>query len=197
MHGIDLLDSMALHSVAVRRMSKQLLLLIGVIILSLHSPAAAGSQNLPSSSLNLDLVVLIDDSSSLQNDQLRLRAAKFLVDYLRVNATQAYYRVAIASFDDQVRPKNSVALRLLERDDSTIRDGIRSEPRSNKLRYTDFAPAFDFARDQLRPLFGSKTPKVVLLFTDGEPESPSQQVDSQHYFSADGRLASVVNELLN
>ncbi len=143
---------------------------------------------------SLDVIMLIDNSTSMignDPDGLRVRAAKFLVDYLRANAEAmgTNYWVGVANFGREIG--DTVSLHLLQ--DDTIRDRIHEE----RLGQTDFHPPLQFARNELRRDFDSGKKMAVILFTDGRPQltgTPMTEDELQSYF---GDLVPLVNELQN
>jgi hypothetical protein len=159
---------------------------------------------------NLDIILLIDNSRGMSQalggdpasdpDGLRIRAAKFLVDFLKANAeaTGANHRVGVVSFGGVV--SDTIPLRPV--DDNAVRDRIHDEV----IDYTDFRPALRYALGELKSKsFNSGNKMAVVLFTDGQPwpvgAGEPTVTDTQKYFSpADqdpNHLAGLVQAIQN
>ena len=185
------------------------LILLPIVVLSLWLSSPALSQGIEDTPINLDVILLIDNSRSMSigdpendisptdPDGLRVGAARFLVDYLRASAgvLGGNYRVGVANFGGEVG--DSIPLRLLR--DDTVRDSIKPEV----IEFTDFYGPLDIALGELRPKsFGTGNAMTVILLTDGQPWLPSGRLtgeDLKNYFdpgSLDPRsIAPLVREL--
>ncbi len=152
---------------------------VGLAFLLLWSSASVWGQEPGGRPVNLDVILLIDNSTSMSRgtwetgappsdpEGLRIQAAKFLVDYLRANAEtlEANYRVGVVSFGGKV--SDVISLRLLQ--DDTVRDSIRLE----QIDSTDFGGPLQFALQEFRAKsFGAGNKLAVILFTDGRPKLP-------------------------
>ena len=171
-----------------------------VAILSVLWPTGGvWGQDTGDGSTDLDIILLIDNSSSMSGgdfvsdpDELRIRAARFLVDYLQANAETlgANYRVGVISFGGEVG--DTIPLRLLR--DDTLGDHIRPD----NIPFTDFREPLQVALQELKAQsFGYGHNMAVILFTDGRPElEDGELVD---YFQDDedddADLASLVSAL--
>ncbi len=160
---------------------------LGLILLTLMPLTAWGQEpdNNP-----LDVILLIDNSESMsQNDPhaLRIRAATYLVDYLRIDAerVKANHRVGTASFGGVV--SDSTSLRLLK--DETVHETIRAE----MIPKTDFLPPLQFARDELRrESFNTGNEMIIILFTDGRPDLGNAEALDAYF---DEKIGPLVKEL--
>lgn len=153
--------------------------------------------------VNLDIILLIDNSWSMSHqdpvteappsdpEELRVRAAKFLVDYLRANAEilEANFRVGAASFGGVV--SDTVSLRLLR--DEAVREGIHAE----EILHTDFRAPLQFALRELEAGAGTDHRTAVILLTDGRPQltdDPMTEPELRAYFEDLGSLIGDLRE---
>jgi hypothetical protein len=175
---------------------------IGLALLFVRPSAYVWGQEPGGRPANLDVILLIDNSWSMSHgdpatgtppsdpEGLRVRAAKFLVDYLRVNAETlgANYRVGVGSFGGVV--SDVVSLRLLQ--DDTVRDAIHAE----EIQFTDFRGPLQFALQEFEVKgFGTGNKMAVILLTDGRPDltgPPMTEQELRDYFED---LAPLVGEL--
>ncbi len=153
------------------------------------------AQSTPNTAPNLDVILLIDNSGSMQTsdpEQLRIRATQFLLDYLSANTTSqpANYRAGLANFGGEIG--DTFTLRLLP--DDTLRNNLRAE----RIEGTEFTAPLRFAINEFRLKSDPATRKVILLVTDGQPGPEGEAlagVELQDYF--DDQLAPMVGELQN
>ena len=145
-------------------------IIIGCMISSLWSTLSTHAEPQIESRVNIDIILLVDNSTSMTKtdpDEMRIRAAQFLLDYLRVNANtqHANYRVGLANFGGRGGGDggDTVYLRLLQ--DDTIRDSLHVQTVNGEG--TDFAGALTFAFNELHQT-DPQTKKVVVLLTDGQ-----------------------------
>jgi hypothetical protein len=175
---------------------------IGLALLFVRPSAHVWGQEPGGRPANLDVILLIDNSWSMSKgdpatgtppsdpEELRIRAAKFLVDYLRANAETlgANYRVGVVIFGGVV--SDVTPLRLLQ--DDTVRDSIRAE----EIRLTDFRGPLQFALREFEAKgFGTGNKMAVILLTDGRPDltgPPMTEQELRDYFED---LAPLVGEL--
>ncbi len=175
---------------------------IGLALLSLWFSAHVWAQEPGDSPANLDVILLIDNSMSMSHadlvtgappsdlEGLRIRAAKFLVDYLRANAetSRANHRAGVVSFGGVVG--DVASLRLLE--DDAVREGIRAE----EIQFTDFRGPLQFALREFRAKsFGTGNRMAIVLFTDGRPNLADAPVTEQELRTYYENLAPLVGEL--
>ena len=173
---------------------------IGLALLSLWFSVHVWAQEPGGRPVSLDVILLIDNSMSMSRavagappsdpEELRVRAAKFLVDYLRANAETvgANYRVGVGSFGGVV--SDVTPLRLLQ--DDTVRDSIRAE----EIRLTDFRGPLQFALREFEARgFGTGNKMAVILFTDGRPDLTGIPMTEQELGAYFEDLAPLVNEL--
>ncbi|MBI3241797.1 MAG: VWA domain-containing protein [Chloroflexi bacterium] len=152
--------------------NRMLIRLISLWVLLAHALGLSGSSPVAraqteTSTSSLDLVLLIDSSTSmLDSDRagLRVDAAVFLLEFIQeVAGVQGLsVRFAAANFGGE-SVTDAVALRPLQGDAAQNAIRLRADSES-----TLFAPALNFAIDQLQDTGDSQ--KVVILFTDGLPE---------------------------
>jgi hypothetical protein len=173
----------------------------------MRAGGAAGPE-IGAGSPNLDIILLIDNSAGMSQalagdpasdpNELRIRAAKFLVDFLKANAeaTGANHRVGVASFGGVI--SDTIPLRPLG--DNVVRDRIHGEV----IDYTDFRPALRYALGELKgKSFGSDNKMAVVVFTDGQPwpvgAGEPTITDTQKYFLPTDQdpksLAALLREL--
>ena len=175
---------------------------IGLVLLFVWPSAYVWAQEPGGRPVNLDVILLIDNSMSMSHEDavtgappsdpegLRIRAAKFLVDYLRANAEtlRANYRVGAGSFGEAV--SDAISLGLLQ--DETVREGIHAEV----IRLTDFRGPLQFALQEFEARsLGTGNKMAVVLFTDGCPnltDAPMTEQELRAYFED---LAPLVGEL--
>jgi hypothetical protein len=173
--------------------------LLGVALASLLllSTTGARAQQPDAGPVNLDVILLIDNSMSMSEGEppsdpegLRVRAARFLVDYLWANAETAgaNYRVGVVSFGGVV--SDVIPLRLVG--DEAVRDGIRAE----EIEYTDFQGSLEYALREFRAKsFDTGNRTAVILLTDGRPNPAGRgltDVELEAYFAD---LAPLVRDL--
>ena len=186
------------------RLKVLLAALLGTVLLLLIAflPTRLLAQRPDDQTVNLDIILLIDNSWSMSNEDpvtedppsdpegLRIRAAKFLVDYLRANADtlDANFRVGVVSFGGVV--SDTMPLRLLQ--DETVREGIGAE----EILFTDFRGPLRFAHREFRASsFGSSNKKAVILFTDGRPQLTDNPMSEQELEAHFDDLAPLVGDL--
>lgn len=124
----------------------------------------------------LDVILLIDSSPSMEGSDptdMRITAARFLVDYLEAisQVAERNYRVGIANFGANLGW--TLPLRSLS---GLNRDAIVAE----KIAFTDFRPALDFAgKEFAEKSYDAEPPRqlAIIIFTDGEPELSLQERD--------------------
>ena len=184
------------------RRLRSLILGIGLARLFVWPSAHVWAQEPGGGPVNLDVILLIDNSLSMSHEDpvtgappsdpegLRIQAAKFLVDYLRANAetSRANHRAGVVSFGGVVG--DVASLRLLQ--ENTVRDGIRAE----EIQFTDFRGPLQFALREFRAKsFGTGNRMAAVLFTDGRPQltgTPMTEQELRDYFED---LAPLVGEL--
>lgn len=176
---------------------------IGFAFLCLWLSVSVWGQESGGRPVNLDVILLIDNSMSMSRwssatgappsdpEGLRVQAAKFLVDYLRANAETlgANYRVGVVSFGGRV--SDVIPLRVLQ--DDTVRDAIRVE----SIEATDFGGPLQFALQEFRAKsFGTGNKMAAILFTDGRPGLPNPLTGQElaEYFDALGPLVDELRE---
>lgn len=178
------------------------IILVALLLVSLSAPVAGqGTDGAPT---NLDIILLIDNSRSMSEanprdprtptdpDALRVRAARFLVDYLRADEETlgGNYRVGVVSFGGTVG--DFQPLRLLQGD--TVRDNIVPEI----INYTDFRAPLETALHEFEAKsFGTGNQMAVILFTDGRPQPIDEPLTDQQlleYF-ADPELRDTVGAM--
>lgn len=165
------------------------------VILMLCITVVAYAQPQPDPGHNIDAILLIDNSRSMQTtdpDTLRLRATRFLLDYLRTNArTQgANYRIGLANFGYHVGTSDH--LQLLQ-DNMTWHSLV-----TETITGTEFVAPLEYAAKELRQGSDRETSKVVVLLTDGQPGPEGQALEDaklERYFSNDSKLSAIVQEL--
>jgi hypothetical protein len=181
--------------------------LLGLLGSAMRAGGAAGPE-IGAGSPNLDIILLIDNSAGMSQalagdpasdpNELRIRAAKFLVDFLKANAeaTGANHRVGVASFGGVI--SDTIPLRPLG--DNVVRDRIHGEV----IDYTDVRPALRYALGELKgKSFGSDNKMAVVVFTDGQPwpvgAGEPTITDTQKYFLPTDQdpksLAALLREL--
>ncbi|MDY6877153.1 MAG: vWA domain-containing protein [Chloroflexota bacterium] len=141
--------------------------------------------------------MLIDNSWSMSREdppsdpeELRIHAARFLVDYLRTIADTrgANYRVGVVSFGGEV--SSVIPLRLLQ--DGTVRDDIHAE----EIQFTDFRAPLLFTTQEFKTKsFGTGNKMAVILFTDGRPNMMDAPMSEQELLDYFEDLAPLVGEL--
>ena len=193
---------MALTKPARSRLLIGCVLGIGLALLFVRSSAYVWAQEPGDRPVSLDVILLIDNSWSMSHgnpvtgvppsdpEELRIRAAKFLVDYLRANAetVEANYRVGVVSFGGEV--SDVIPLRLLQ--DDTVREGIQAE----EIRRTDFLGPLQFATKEFREKsFGTGNRMAVILLTDGRPNLTDVPMSEQELLDHFEDLAPLVGEL--
>ncbi len=178
--------------------------ILGIVLalLFVRSSAYVWAQEPGDRPVSLDVILLIDNSWSMSHgnpvtgvppsdpEDLRIRAAKFLVDYLRANAEAlgANYRVGVVSFGGEVG--DVIPLRLLQ--DDTVREGIQAE----EIRRTDFLGPLQFATKEFREKsFGTGNRMAVILLTDGRPNLTDVPMSEQELLDHFEDLALLVGEL--
>ncbi|MCK4473254.1 MAG: VWA domain-containing protein, partial [Anaerolineae bacterium] len=177
---------------------------IGLALLFVWPSAHVRGQEPGGGPVNLDVILLIDNSMSMSHadlvtgappsdpEGLRVRAAKFLVDYLRANAetSRANHRAGVVSFGGVVG--DVASLRLLQ--ENTVRDGIRAE----EIQFTDFRTPLQFALREFRAKsFATENRMAVVLFTDGRPQltgTPMAEQELRDYFDDLAPLAGELQE---
>ncbi|HEB78317.1 MAG TPA: VWA domain-containing protein, partial [Methylothermaceae bacterium] len=158
-------------------------LLAGLVILLIQSIVIAQGEQSPTSVTPLDVILLIDSSPSMEKtdpDQLRVHAARFLLDYLEATSQVlgVNYRGGVVNFGGTIG--KTASLRPLQ--GGAVRDSIVAE----RIPFTDFRPPLDFALREFRARsFGSGNTMAIVLFTDGEPQLGKErlsQQDKERYF---------------
>jgi len=136
-------------------------------------------------STNIQIVLLIDDSGSMQTNDpqhLRNQIAKDLVNGLTTLHGDPVLRlqdvqVAVIHFtndvieDDPKNPAVKLKPELIKITASTVDELFRSiswQPEHNQMQTTDFTKPFEKAKDLFAE--GDCTHRSILLFTDGTPE---------------------------
>jgi hypothetical protein len=143
------------------------LLASGVALCLLSSATAYGQQTTPKPA-PLDVMLLIDNSpSNARTDpkNLRISAAKFLLDYLELSSQVigVNCRAGVANFGGKLG--DVVPLRPVQ--GGEIIKALRPE----KIQFTDFRPPLDYALKEFKARsFGVGNNMAVILFTDGTPE---------------------------
>jgi hypothetical protein len=176
---------------------------IGIVLLFTSSVYVWGQEPEDRPVVSLDVILLIDNSWSMSNkdlktgappgdpDELRIRASQFLVDYLRVNAEVlgANYRVGAISFGGTVG--KVIPLHLLQ--DDVVRDSIQAEV----ILLTDFQAPLERTLEELRAeSFGAENKMAAILLTDGRPDragDPMTEEELHAYFEED--LTPLTDEL--
>lgn len=139
----------------------------GVALCLLSSATAYGQQTTPKLA-PLDVMLLIDNSpSNARTDpkNLRISAAKFLLDYLELSSqvVGVNCRAGVVNFGGKLG--EVVSLRPVK--GGEIIKALRPE----KIPFTDFRPPLDYALGEFKPRsFGVGNTMAVILFTDGTPE---------------------------
>ena len=174
---------------------------IGLALLFVWPSTYVGGQEPGGRPVDLDIILLIDNSMSMSHEDpvtgappgdpegLRIRAAKFLVDYLGANAETlgASYRVGVASFGGVVN--DVVPLRLLQ--DDTVREGIHAE----EIQFTDFRGPLQFALREFRAKsLDTGNKMATILLTGGRPQLTDAPVTEQELRSYFENLAPLVGE---
>jgi len=152
-------------------------LVLGALALQLFvAPIATSATAARSSSLvveSLDLVILVDESSSLKpaDVQAEIQAVAGLVARRELSNKSLKVRIAIAGFGsgenavDEKCPPLIVTTRNV-RDLIDCSDLVRR--RSKSGQHTDFAKALSYASQTFRNLGTSASARVVILMTDGK-----------------------------
>jgi len=140
-----------------------------VALCFLWSTGYVWGQDTDTGPVNLDVILLMDNSQSMTDtsdpDELRIRAAQLLVDRLSKNAEvfDLRHRVGVVSFGFRVTEITP----LTELPNNTVRDSIRAE----SIPGSDFREPLDVALRQFQEnSFGTGSRKAVILFTDGRPQ---------------------------
>lgn len=137
-------------------------MVLGLLLVGSAIPRWTGAQ---SDGSRLDLVLLIDSTGSTADtdrDNLRLAAAKFLLDYVQsVGEVQGVtHRFAAANFNTAT---------LDEIPWTSLQGNVgRNQLVARSIGNTDFGPALKYAL-QLRQQPGGAEKMAVVLFTDGAP----------------------------
>jgi hypothetical protein len=166
---------------------------IGLAFLFLGTSSYVCGQEAVGGPVNLDVILLIDNSTGMSEvdpEELRIRAEKFLVDYLRVNAdaSGANHRVGVASFGGTVG--DVIPLRLLQ--DNVVRDGIHAE----EIELIDFRGPLQFAFREFRAKsLGAGNEMAIILLTGGRPQLTDIPMTSQELRAYFEELAPLVGEL--
>lgn len=143
-------------------------ILAGFIALCLLSSVMAYGQKTTPKLAPLDVMLLIDNSpSNARTDpkNLRINAAKFLLDYLELSSQVigVNCRAGVANFGGKLG--DVVPLRPMQ--GGAVINALRPE----KIPFTDFRPPFDYALKEFKARsFGIGNTMAVILFTDGTPE---------------------------
>lgn len=157
------------------------IIVISVFILFAFTDATTQAQEPTTEALPLDVILLIDSSPSMEKtdpDNLRISAARFLLDYLEATSEVLGldYFAGLVNFGGQV---SETPIRL-QSVGSLDRELVIAE----EIRYTDFRPALDKAFKYLKPQ-GPASTKAVILFTDGHPQLTDNELSDkqkENYF---------------
>jgi hypothetical protein len=152
---------------------------------------------------DLDIILLIDNSRSISaNDPegVRLRAARFLVDYLRMEAENrsTTFRIGIVTFSEP--DKVSVLTSIRPVHDERITDQLVEQ--GELFQGTDFRPPLEFALDEFKITSENVPAKAVFLFTDGQPAPEGEEIGDdpealEVYFTSEneGSLRDLIDKL--
>lgn len=122
---------------------------------------------------SLDLVVLVDESSSLSNEDVKseIRALTSLISRRELSGDSLQTRVVVAGFgsgpsavDEKCPPTTLTTENVQE----LISCAEKIRRRSASGQATDFAQAFSYASSVFRRLEGDGVARVVILLTDGK-----------------------------
>ena len=156
-------------------------ILLGLIALHISSLATVHGQTAP-----LDIMLLIDNSPSNSRtdpDNLRINAAKFLLDYVEIVSHNIGFncRAGVVNFGGRLG--ETITLRPLQ--GGVVRDAVKHE----KIPFTDFRLPLDFAlKEFMMRSFDTSNKMAVILFTDGTPELGGKLLlaeDKVRYFKGD------------
>ncbi len=144
------------------------LVLLTALLFCMQATTPAAGQESTLTSTGLDVVVLLDNSVSMEDrtdpKRLRVEAGRFLVDYLRATTLGADMdvRIGVISFGSEL----GIVQPLIPLNDPGLQSSIQAE----RLAYTDFRQPLQAALDQLNVSGDEGRKKAVILFTDGHPQ---------------------------
>ena len=147
----------------------------GIILLTDTTSAATGD--------SLDLVILVDESSSLgpSDVEAEIQAVASLVARREISGDALPTRVAIAGFGSGMAAVDEKCLPTVVTT-KNVQDFIRCankvSRRSSAGQHTDFAKAFDYASSVFRNLKSKSSARVVILLTDGKYDPTGKRKSS-------------------
>jgi hypothetical protein len=128
---------------------------------------------------NLDIMLLIDNSRSMKTndpEQIRISAARFLVDYLHLEAQSRLtdFRIGIAYFSGPGKLEVLTDLRTVH--DKRIFDRLTPLDQDALPQETDFKDPLSFALTEFEINSAYVPAKAVFFFTDGQPAPEGDEI---------------------